>query len=160
MSLTILKPSQKGQEWSFENGKEVLWYDENPLTREVIITAPAVPQRPGFNRHKTTQAKEMDRVFRKVSEQEHEKNAEVIEKLWNRGRDYYDACRSRLTQRMLSADCKEWEKSFIKEALKRMEIREFEASQNNVYGVSSMEESSAPLPGPSTRISVKEATDE
>ena len=151
MSLIIL-PGERKDDWAFENGKEVLHYDENPATGHVVMTSPMTPHRIGYNRHKTNQPKEMDRVYRKIHEQEREKNEKLIEKIWARGRSHYEALRSKLNQRMLSADCKEWEKSFIREALQRMADRDHANQQNTRYGVSAMEESIAPLPGPRTKV--------
>ena len=151
MSLLIL-PGERKDDWAFENGKEVLHYDQNPATGHVVMTSPMTPHRIGYNRHKTNQPKEMDRVYRKIHEQEREKNEKLIEKIWARGRSHYEALRSKLNQRMLSADCKEWEKSFIREALQRMADRDHANQQNTRYGVSAMEESIAPLPGPRTKV--------
>ena len=99
MSLIIL-PGERKDDWAFENGKEVLWYYENPATRIVVMTSPMTPHRIGYNRHKTNQPKEMDRVFRKMHEQEREKNEKVIERIWARGRAHYEALRGRLNQRL------------------------------------------------------------
>ena len=151
MSMIIL-PGERKDDWAFENGKEVLHYDQNPATGHVVMTSPMTPHRIGYNRHKTNQPKEMDRVYRKIHEQEREKNEKLIEKIWARGRSHYEALRSKLNQRMLSADCKEWEKSFIREALQRMADRDQANQENTRYGVSAMEESIAPLPGPRTKV--------
>ena len=151
MSFIIL-PGERKDDWAFENGKEILWYLENPMTRVVQITAPMAPIPYGFNRHKTNQPKEMDRVFRKLHEQEREKNQAVIEKMWSRGRAHYEDLRGRLNQRLVSADTKVWEKAFIRESLRLMSERDNEAQKNHVYGISAMEESPAPLPGARTRV--------
>jgi hypothetical protein len=148
----IILPGERKDDWAFENGKEILWYLENPMTRVVQITAPMAPIPDGFNRHKTNQPKEMDRVFRKLHEQERDKNAQVIEKMWSRGRAHYEDLRCRLNRRLVSADAKEWEKSFIRESLRLMSERDNEAQKNHVYGISAMEESPAPLPGARTRV--------
>ena len=152
MSIEIIGSKKTGSEWSFENGKEVLYFDENPITKQVVITSPISPYRHGFNRHKTNQPKEMDRVFRKMHEQERQKNEQLIEKIWNRGRAYYDALRSRLNQRMLSCETSEWEKSFIRESLRLMNERDHEAQQNTKYGVSALETTEAPLEGGRTKV--------
>ena len=151
MSLIIL-PGERKDDWAFENGKEVLHYDQNPATGHVVMTSPMTPHRIGYNRHKTNQPKEMDRVYRKIHEQEREKNEKLIEKIWARGRSHYEALRSKLNQRMLSADCKEWEKSFIREALQRMADRDHANQENTRYGVSAMEDAPAPLPPSRTRV--------
>jgi len=153
MSLIILPSADnRKDDWAFENGKEVLWYLENPVTRMVQITAPMAPIPHGFVRHKTNVPREMDRVFRKMHEQERERNQQLIEKMWSRGRAHYDSLRSRLNQRLLGSDTKEWEKAFIRESLRLMDERDHESQKNNVYGVSSMEESEAPIQGARTRV--------
>ena len=152
MSVIIQSGAKSGSEWSFENGKEVLYYDKNPITNEVVITSPISPYRHGFNRHKTNQPKEMDRVFRQLHEQERQKNEQIIEKIWSRGRAYYDKLRSNLNQRLLSCETSEWEKSFIRESLRLMNERDFEAQKNTKYGVSAMETTEAPLEGGRTKV--------
>ena len=153
MSLIILSDKGKPEnDWSRENGKEVIWFDENPATTQVVMTSPLTPLRNGFNRHKTNQPKEMDRVFRKIHEQEREKNEQVIEKLWSRGREYYEVLRSRLNQRLLSVTTSEWEKSFIRESLRLMNERDHEAQKNTKFGLSAMEESEAPLEGERKKV--------
>ena len=64
MSLIIL-PGQKrpNEDWAYENGKEALWWDENPVTHHVVLTSPMSPGRHGFNRHKTTNPREMERIL-------------------------------------------------------------------------------------------------
>ncbi len=151
MSLIIL-PGERKDDWAFENGREVVWYDQNPATGHVVMTSPMTPHRVGYNRHKTNQPKEMDRVYRKIHEQEREKNEKLIEKIWARGRSHYEALRSRLEARRLSADCKEWEKAFIREALQRMADRDHANQENTRYGVSSMEDAPAPLPPSRTKV--------
>jgi hypothetical protein len=156
MSLIVLPEQNKNKdEWCFENGKECIWYDENPQTGHVILTSPMTPRRHGYVRHRTTKPKEMDRVFRKLHVQEREKNEDLIRRIWERGKDKYEALRSRLYQRLASADCKEWEKSFIREALQRMADRDFENQKNTLYGVSAMEEQEAPVPGGRTKVTVE-----
>jgi hypothetical protein len=151
MSLIIL-PGERKDDWAFENGKEVLWYLENPKTLVVQITSPMSPIPYGFVRHKTNQPKQMDRVFRKLNEQERERNQQVIDKMWSRGRAHYEALRGRLNQRLVSADTKEWEKAFIRESLRLMDERQYQAEKNNVYGVSAMELSDAPIQGGRTTV--------
>ena len=153
MSLIILPGADKRKDdWAFENGKEILWYLENPQTRVVQITAPMAPIPHGFVRHKTNQPKEMDRVFRKLNEQEREKNQAVLDQLWGRGRAYYEALRGRLMERLVSADTKEWEKAIIRESLRLMNERDHESQKNHQYGVSQMELSDAPLEGARTKV--------
>jgi hypothetical protein len=142
----------KANDWSYENGKEILYFDENPATLHVVITSPITPHRIGYNRHKTNEPKEMDRVYRRIHEQEREKNAKVIEGIWGRGRAKYEMLRSRLNQRILSADTSEWEKSFIRESLRLMSERDTESQENNQCGVSAMEISEAPIEGGRTTV--------
>ena len=151
MSLIIL-PGERKDDWAFENGKEVLHYDKNPATGHVVMTSPMTPHRIGYNRHKTNQPKEMDRVFRKLHEQEREANEKLIEKIWARGRAHYEALRGRLMQRLTASGVKEWEKAFIREALQRMADRDHANQENTRYGVSAMEDAPAPLPASRTKV--------
>jgi hypothetical protein len=153
MSLTILPGAKKPNEnWAYENGKEVLWYDEHFLTKRVVLTSPMSPLRKDCNRIKTTDPKVMESVFQRLNQQEHEQNEQLIEKLYNRGREFYNAARSRLTQRLLSVDCGEWEKAFIRESLRLMDERDHKMQKNTVYGVSAMQETEAPIESTRTRV--------
>ena len=146
--MIILPGADKStSDWSRENGKEVAFYDKNHTTNHVIMTSPMHPPRFGYARYKTTDPKEMDRVFRKLNEQERESNEKTIEKLWSRGRERYDQLRSNLNQRLVTAGTSEWEKAFIREALKLMAERDHASQQNTRYGISAMEESEAPVAG-------------
>ncbi len=148
----ILLEGKKRDEWAYENGKEVLWWDENPMTKHVILTSPMSPYRLGYNRHKTNVPKAMDRIFKRLCEQEHEANQKLVEKIYFRGRPFYERVRSNLLQRLMSADTKDWEKAFIRESLRLMDERDFEMQKNTVYGVSAMESMEAPLEGARTRM--------
>ncbi len=151
MSLLIL-PGERKDDWAFENGKEVIFYDENPVTKHVVMTSPMTPPRIGYNRHKTNQPKEMDRVFRKLYEQEREANEKLIEKFWARGRAHYEALRSRLMQRLAASGVHEWEKAFIREALQRMADRDHENQKNTRYGVSELELTEAPIQSSTRKV--------
>ncbi|MHB1952111.1 MAG: hypothetical protein ACYCOU_00060 [Sulfobacillus sp.] len=150
----IVLSGQKRDDWAYENGKEVLWWDENPATKHVILTSPMSPYRLGYNRHKTTAPKEMDRIFTRLSQQEHEANRKLVEKIYFRGRPFYERVRSNLLQRLMSADTKEWEKAFIRESLRLMDERDSAMQENSVYGVSAMESTEAPLEGARTKVTV------
>lgn len=150
----IVLPEKKREDWAYENGKEVLWFDENPVTKRVILCSPMSPARLGYNRHKTNKPKEMDRIFGRLNEQERESNRKLIEKMFLRGRGFYEKARSALLQRLVLAETKEWEKSFIRESLRLMDERDAAMQKNTVYGVSSMQTTEAPLEGPRTKVSV------
>lgn len=138
--------------WATENGREKLWWAENPQTKRIFFTSPFSPLPAGYNRHSTTSPKEMDRLFSRMHEQEREANERQIEQIYNRGRDYYDRVRSELRTRLNSAGVSNAEKNIIRAALELMDARDAKLQENNVYGVSAMQESSAPLPGPSKRV--------
>lgn len=150
----IVLPEKKREDWAYENGKEVLWFDENPVTKRVILCSPMSPARLGYNRHKTNKPKEMDRIFRRLNEQERESNRKLIERMYGRGRAFYEKARSALLQRLVLSETKEWEKSFIRESLRLMDERDAAMQKNTVYGVSSMQTTEAPLEGPRTKVSV------
>ncbi len=150
--IIIPGADKSASDWSMENGKEVLWYDKNHTTNHVIMTSPMHPRRLGYARYKTTDPKEMYRVFRKLHEQEREENEATLEKMWNRGRARYEQLRSTLNQRLLSAGTGEWEKAFIREALRLMAERDHNEQKNTRYGVSGMELGDAPLEGGRTRV--------
>lgn len=155
MSLMILPEKKKpNEDWAYENGKEVLYYDENPVTRHVILTSPISPLRHGYNRLKTNVPSEMDRIFTRLAQQEHEANERLIEKIYFRGRHFYERLRSSLLQRLMSVDTKEWEKAFIRESLRLMDERDHRMQQNTVYGVSAMQTTEAPLEGARTKVTV------
>lgn len=139
-------------DWTQENGKEKLWYAENPATKHIFFTSPMSRIPPGFVRKSTTNAREMDRLFNRMHEQERESNERLVERLYNRGREHYDRLRSALRSRLRSGSTSDAEKNIIRASLKLMDERDSKMQQNNVYGVSAMQETEAPLEGPRTRI--------
>lgn len=153
MSL-ILLPGQKRDDWAYENGKEVLHYDEDPVTKHVILTSPMSPRRHGYNRQKTSVPAEMDKIFTRLARQEYEANQKLIERIYFRGRAFYEAARGRLLQRLTSADTKEWEKAFIRESLRLMDERDSKMQKNTVYGVSAMQSTEAPIEGARKKVLV------
>jgi hypothetical protein len=155
MSLTLLSSKPKpNEDWAYENGKEVVWVDENPVTKHVILTSPMSPRRHGYNRTKTSTPSEMDRIFSRLNEQERAANEKLVENIYHRGRAFYETARSRLLQRLMASDCREWEKAFIRESLRLMDERDSKMQQNTVYGVSSMQAAEAPREGARTKVVV------
>src|SRR6185437_7603235 len=112
------------------------------------------PRRHGYSRTKTSVPAEMDKIFGRLAQQEREANQKLIEKIYFRGREYYDRVRSSLLQRLLSAGTNEWEKAFIRESLKLMDERDSAMQKNTVYGVSAMQSTEAPIEGARTKVSV------
>jgi hypothetical protein len=156
VSLIILPGAKKSSEdWAFENGKEVCWYDENPVAKHIILTSPMSPRRHGYNRTKTSVPKEMDRIFSRLHEQEREANQRLVERIYCRGRAFYEAARGRLLQRLVSADSKAWEKAFIRESLRLMDERDSAMQKNTVYGVSGLETSEAPVQGARQKVMIE-----
>lgn len=139
-------------DWTRENGREKLWWAENPVTGRIFFTSPMSPLPPGYVRKSTTSPREMDRLFNKMHEQEREHNEQFIEQLYNRGRAYYDRVRSQLRSKLQSGATSDAEKNIIRASLKLMDERDHKMQQNTVYGVSAMQEHEAPLEGPRTKV--------
>src|ERR1700674_2281859 len=110
-------------DWTRENGKEKLWYAENPVPKHIFFTSPMSPIPPGFVRRSTTSGKEMDRLFTRMHEQEREANERLIERLYSRGREHYDRLRSALRSRLQSGSPSDAEKNIIRASLKLMDER-------------------------------------
>jgi hypothetical protein len=146
-----MKVQLKEHDWTKINGKEALWYAENAVGR-IYFTSPMSTLQPGYALRHTTNPKEMDRLFNRMHEQEREQNERMVEKIYNRGREYYDNLRSELRNRLMATGVTDAEKNIIRASLKLMDERDFKMQQNTVYGVSSMQESEAPIPGKSTRV--------
>jgi hypothetical protein len=142
------------EDWTRENGKERLWYAENPVTKRVFFTSPMSPLPPGYVRRSTTEPKEMDRLFNRMHEQEREANERLIERIYFRGREYYDRVRAKLRQRYSSAGVSDAEKNIIRASLQLMDERDHKMQENHVYGISAMQEKEAPLEGPRTKVVV------
>ena len=126
----------KYEDWAFENGKERLWWDENPMTGHIVLTSPMSQARPGSNRHPTTDPKQMDRLFNKMHAQERERNEKFIEKLYSRGRENYEALRSAMRTKLASGSTSNAEKNIIRAAMKLMDERDTRAQHNGVTGIS------------------------
>jgi hypothetical protein len=139
-------------DWGRQNGKEVLYWAENPITKRIFFTSPMSPLPPGYTRKSTTSPREMDRLFNRMHEQEREANEKLVEKIYNRGREHYDRLRSALRSRLQSGSTSDAEKNIIRASLKLMDEKDSKIQQNTVYGVSAMQETEAPLEGPRKRI--------
>lgn len=131
--------------------KERLYWAENAVGR-VYLSSPASTLQPGYILKSTTYPREMDRIFQRLHDQERAHNEQFIERLYNRGREYYEARRKGLINKLGSAATSEAEKGIIRQALKLMDEKDSKMQKNSVYGVSSMEESAAPLPPSNTRV--------
>lgn len=138
--------------WTTENGREKVWYAENPATQRIYFTSPMSDLQPGYVLKSTTNPKEMDRLFNLMHEQEREHNEKLIEQLYSRGREYYEKRRSALLSRLRTAGVTEVEKGIIRKALQLMDEKDAKMQQNTVYGVSAMQEAPAPLPPRRKRI--------
>lgn len=137
--------------WTRQNGKEVLYWAEN-ATGRIFFTSPMSALPVGYALHSTTNPNEMDRLFNRMHAQEREQNERLIERLYNRDREKYDALRSNLRNRLMMSEVSNAEKNVIRASLKLMDERDHKAQQNNVYGVSAMQETEAPREGKRTRI--------
>lgn len=147
-----MKVQMKENDWNFENGKEKLWWAEDPVSGRVFFTSPMSPLPVGYVRRSTTNPREMDRIFNRMHEQERRQNERLIERLLTRGREHYERMRSALRARFNSAGVSEAEKNIIRAALRLMDEKDSQMQKNTVYGVSAMQESPAPLPGPTTKV--------
>jgi hypothetical protein len=139
------------EDWNFENGKEKLWYAVNAVGH-VFLTGPMSMLPPGFIHRSTKDPKEMDRLFNRMHAQERDRNEKFIEKLYNQRRDHYDRIRSSLRGRLMSSGVSDAEKNVIRESMKLMDEKDYKMQQNTVQGISSMQESEAPLDGKRTRV--------
>ena len=140
-------------DWTRENGKELLWWAENASGR-IFFTSPMSPLPAGYVRKSTTSPKEMDRLFNKMHEQEREQNERMIEKIYNQGRWYYDKCRSELKRRLTLQGTSNAERNIIRAALKLMDEKDSKMQENHIYGVSAMQESEKPIEAPRKKVTV------
>ena len=129
-------------DWNFENGKERLWWAENAVGK-IFFTSPIAFLPPGYARFSTTEPKQMDRLFNRMHDQEREKNEKLIENIYNRDRMRYDMLRSSLRTRLKTAGVTDAEKNIIRASLKLMDEHDHKMQQNNVYGVSAIQEHEA-----------------
>lgn len=140
-------------DWTRENGKEKLWWAENAVGR-IYFTSPMSHLQIGYALKSTTNPREMDRLFNRMHEQEREANEHFVEKLYNRGRESYDKLRSALHARLSSAGVSNAEKNIIRAAIKLMDEKDSKMQENNIYGVSEMQKTAAPLEGPRTKVTI------
>lgn len=140
-----MKVQMKEPDWNRMNGKECLWWAENSVGR-IYFTSPMSSLQPGYVLRHTTSPREMDRLFNKMHSQEREHNEQFLERLFNQGREFYEARRSSLRTRLTSAGVSDAEKNIIREALCLMDERDRKMQRNGFYGVSAMQESTEPIP--------------
>lgn len=134
--------------------KEVVVYAEHYETKRVYLCDYNSELKLGYNLHTTSTPSEIDRIFARISDQEHEQNEKFVERLWLRGRENYDRMRNALKSRLTSSECSNGEKALIREGLKLLDAKDSKMQENHVYGVGAMQESEAPLPPSNPRIMV------
>lgn len=133
--------------------KETIWYAENAEGR-VYLCSQQSDLKPGYALRSTNKPGGMDKLFSRISRQEHEQNEKFIEKLWARGRENYGRMRSELTRKLNLGSTLNAERAIIRASLKLMDEKEFKAQENHVYGVSAMQESPEPLPARNMKVTV------
>lgn len=136
--------------------KETIYYAEHFGTGHIIYPTqlPQALQPLGYVLKSTSNPKEMDRIFRKMHDQEREHNEKFVERLYHQGRERFEMVRATLKGRLLASDVSNAERDVIKECLRLMDENDHKMQQNNVYGVSAMEEFEAPLEGPRTKVTI------
>jgi hypothetical protein len=149
-----MKVQVQQNDWTKENGKEKLWFAENPVTGRVYFSSPMSRLQPGYVLKSTTEPREMDRIFNRMHDQEREHNERFVEQLYNQGRERYEKLRSGLRDRLASGATSEAEKNIIRASLKMLDEQDAKRQQNNVYGISSMQETEAPIAGQTTKVTV------
>lgn len=142
-------------DYTKENGKEKVWWAEN-ASGYIYFASPMSDLKPGFILKSTTNPKDMDRLFKKMNDQEREHNEKFIEKLYANGREQYEAKKAELRRRIGSAATSNAERTIIREALKLMDAREAKAQENTVYGVSAMQEAPEPLPARNELVMIED----
>ena len=140
MSLELMK-HQQPDDWTRENGKEKLWWQENAVGR-VFLSSPMSRLAVGYVLKSTTRPREMDRIYDKMNAQEREHNQQLLDDLFNRNRAKYDATRSKLMTKLASG-ASNAEKNLIREALKLMDAKEEKMRKNSVTGVADIQEHEA-----------------
>ena len=134
--------------------KETVWYAENAEGR-IYLCSQQSDLKPGYALRSTNKPSEMDKLFARLSRQEHEQNEKFIEKLWSRGRENYDRMRSELTRKLNLGSTSNAERAIIRASLKLMDEKDFKAQQNTVYGVSALQEAPEPLPARNTKVTIQ-----
>lgn len=127
------------------NGNEKLVWCENSAGH-VFLTSIMSPIPEGFIRCSTTIPAEMDRIFKKLDQQERKQYAEMTEKAYNARKEFIDANLSNLRSRLAMADCSQREKDVIRAWIAAFNRRQKKLQECTVYGVSAMQTTEAPLP--------------
>jgi hypothetical protein len=133
--------------------RERLFYAENAAGR-IYFTSPMSPLSPGYALRSTTNPREMDRIFNRMHAQEREQNEKFLEGLYNRGRERYDQVRRALINRLGLGSVSDAEKNIIRASLKLMDEKDSKMQENNVYGISGMQEAPEPLPPRNQKVSI------
>ena len=131
--------------------KDTLYWAENAAGR-IYFSDPRAVLQPGYMLKSTTNVREMDRLFQKMHDQERAHNEQMLERLYNQSRPYYEAKKKALIAKLASGSVSDAEKMIIRECLKLMDQRDSERQENHVYGVSAMQEAPEPLPARNTRV--------
>jgi hypothetical protein len=134
--------------------KETVYYAENAAGR-IYLCSPQSDLKEGYALRSTNKASEMDKLFSRISRQEHEQNEKFIEKMWSRGRENYERMRSELNRKLNLGSTSNAERAIIRASLKLMDEKDRKAQENHVYGVSALQEAPEPLPARNVKVTIQ-----
>ena len=136
-------------------GDESVWYCENS-GGHVFLTTPESPVPEGFQRFHATTVWEVERVWKRLDQQERRAAEQMTEKIFLQRMAKIQVIKSGLEQRKLAADCSNAERDFIRESIKVLNRKEDTLNKCSVYGVAYMQQKEKPLPPENPVVRVTE----
>ncbi len=137
-------------------GTDDVCYCENAAGR-VYLTTPESPIPEGFQRSVARTAADKEAVWAKIAAQERRHAEQMTETEYNQRIGRMTELRSVMNQRKGSGDCSQAEKDFIRAAMEVLDRKEHAIQQFSTYGVAAMQQTEAPLPPSSNKVTVSDA---
>jgi hypothetical protein len=137
-------------------GTDKVWYRED-AKGTVVLTTPESPLPPGWQRYEAATAAEVERVWKRIDQQERRQAEKMTESLFNNRKGKILEMKSTLDARKIAPDCTNAERDFIREAVKILNRKEDVLNRCSIFGVAAMQEKEAPVAASSTVVKVSDA---
>ncbi|HEY1209559.1 MAG TPA: hypothetical protein VGE85_09330 [Terracidiphilus sp.] len=135
-------------------GADSVFYAEN-AAGHVHIASPQSRLAPGYTLKCADTVPDVERFWKRMDAQEREAAEKMNEALFRQRERRLADMRANLNRRLLSLDCSNTERDFIKQCLAILDRKEDILQRNSVYGVAFMQEHEAPLaPTPAKKVDV------
>ena len=133
--------------------EEIVWCENSE--GYVFLSSRQSPIPEGFIRCSTKVPSEMDKIFKKLDQQERAKYAKMTEDAYNRRKDFIESNLSNLRTKLANSS-NNFERVVIRAWIEAFNRKQAKLQECTVYGVSAMQTTEAPRPAPTQTIKESE----